>query len=86
MVKTAPSLSNLRNVFSVEAVFCARSFAGSLYNPVFVKTDNALKSGFGMVGQEHPAFKVCVERHACAHVSQTEIRVTLFVYSPCDLS
>ena len=56
VVKPAPNITNLRQFFTVEAVFYARSFSANPYNPVLVKTDN-LKTGFGLVGQEHPAFK-----------------------------
>ena len=67
VVKPSPGLSGLRNVFSVEAVFYARSFEGNSHNPVLVKTDNGLKTGFGLIGQQHPAFKGDAEEGPWIH-------------------
>jgi len=67
VVKPGPKLAELRNIFSVEAVFYARSFSGNPYNPIIVKCDNGLKTGFGMLGQEHPAYKGDAEEGPWVH-------------------
>lgn len=67
VVKPSPNLLNLRKEFTVEAVFYARSFSGNSHNPIIVKSDNGMKSGFGLVGQEHPAFKGDAEEGAWVH-------------------
>lgn len=67
LVKTTPTMAELRNKFTVEAIFYARSFANNPYNPIVVKTDNGLKTGFGLVGQEHPAYKGDAEEGPWIH-------------------
>ena len=54
IVKPSPTLAGLKNIFTVEAVFFARSFSGNPYNPIIVKTDNGLKSGFWHDGAGAP--------------------------------
>jgi len=66
LVKPSNSLTNLRNTFTVEAVFSARTCQVA-QNPVIVKTDNGLKTGFGMLCQEHPAFKGDAEEGSWVH-------------------
>ena len=49
-----------------------RSFAppllsGNPYNPIVVKGDNSLKSGFGLLGQEHPAYNGDAEEGPWVH-------------------
>jgi len=65
--KDRPSFQNLRMTFTVEAVFYARSFSQYPYNPILVKSDNGLKVGFGLVGQEHPAYKGDAEEGPWVH-------------------
>jgi hypothetical protein len=68
LIKPSPSITErLKQTFSVEAVFYARSFANNQYNPIIVKSDNGLKSGFGLCGQEHPAYKGDAEEGAWVH-------------------
>jgi len=43
----------LRRTFTVEAIFCARSFTTS-FSPILVKSDGGLKAGFGLFGVMHP--------------------------------
>ena len=62
-----PTGPGMTNKFSVEAVFYARSFSGNPYNPIIVKGDNALKSGFGLLGQEHPAYNGDAEEGPWVH-------------------
>ena len=64
-VKPSGTLSSLRNTFTVEAVFMARTFPA--YGPLCCKTDGGLKTGFGMMGLEHPAFKGDAEEGARVH-------------------
>ena len=74
LVKPSPSINpskegspGMKNIFSVEAVFYARSFSNNLYNPIIVKADNSLKSGFGLLGQEHPAYNGDAEEGSWVH-------------------
>ena len=62
-----PNGPGMTNKFSVEAVFYARSFSGNSHNPIIVKGDNGLKSGFGLLGQEHPAYNGDAEEGPWVH-------------------
>ena len=57
VVKSSPSLQTLKNLFTVEAVVYIRSLPGPNYTPIVAMCDSGLKKGFGLFGQEHPAFK-----------------------------
>ena len=65
VVKPAKSICELKNVFTVEAVCFMRNMAG--YAPIFTRCDPAFKTGFGLVGLEHPAFKGDAEEGAWVH-------------------
>ena len=55
VVKQSASLAAMKNAFACEVVMLARTF--STYSPMLVKCDPGFKSGFGLVGLEHPAYK-----------------------------
>ena len=56
----------LSNTFSVEAVVYVRSFSAGT-SPIVCKTDSNFRSGFGLVGMEHPAFKGDAEEGPWVH-------------------
>ena len=65
IVKPSPTLAGLKNIFTVER-YSMRALSGNPYNPIIVD-DNGLKSGFGMMGQEHPAYKGDAEEGPWVH-------------------
>jgi len=68
LVKPSPSLQALKQFFSVEAVFFPRSFGEpGRYCPIIAKCDPGFKTGFGLIGQEHPAFKGDAEEGSWMH-------------------
>ena len=50
-------LSSLGHEFTVEAIFCVRSSNPGTITPIVLKSDDALKAGFGVFAIEHPCFK-----------------------------
>lgn len=64
-IKPSNSINAIRNCFSVEAVFMARTFPP--YGPICCRTNNSMGVGFGLMGLEHPAFKGDAEEGARIH-------------------
>lgn len=60
-------LALLGNSFCVEASFLVRSTAPRAHSPVVVKSDNGLKTGFGIVVVEHPCFELDVDEGLFVH-------------------
>jgi len=65
VVKPSPSILALKQIFSVEAVIYPRSIGN--YSPILAKCDSGFKTGFGLIGQEHPAYKGDAEEGPWLH-------------------
>uniref|UniRef100_A0A7S4JJR1 LamG-like jellyroll fold domain-containing protein n=1 Tax=Prymnesium polylepis TaxID=72548 RepID=A0A7S4JJR1_9EUKA len=64
-IKPTGSITGIRCHFALEAIIMPRSFGG--HAPILTRTDSSFKSGWGLVGLEHPAFKGDVEEGPFIH-------------------
>jgi len=63
--KPTAQIQAIRTKFTLEAVVMPRSF--STHAPIITRTDSSFRSGFGLVGLEHPAFKGDAEEGPMIH-------------------